>query len=279
MESIVKLTSNLANDKKLDLRLESAACKEWNTVQAWKIVDDTMQIRGGRGYETEKSLQDRGEQPVPVERTMRDSRINMIFEGSSEIMHLLMAREAVDKHLSVAGAMVDPRSTALDKARALPSIGIFYAAWYPTRWLKGVFTPWYGAYGRWAKHLRFVHRSAAKLARESFHGMALFREKLERRQVFLFRLVDVVNELFAMSATIARAVALEKRGAPEAKQAAELADAFCCNSRRVVKQRFKELWNNDDSTKVSLSRNVLNGDYKFMEAMPEKVAKYSAESK
>jgi len=279
MESIVKLTSNLANDKKLDLRLESAACKEWNTVQAWKIVDDTMQIRGGRGYETEKSLQDRGEQPVPVERTMRDSRINMIFEGSSEIMHLLMAREAVDKHLSVAGAMVDPKSTALDKARALPSIGIFYAAWYPTRWLKGVFTPWYGAYGRWAKHLRFIHRSAAKLARESFHGMALFREKLERRQVFLFRLVDVVNELFAMSATIARAVALEKRGAPEAKQAAELADAFCCNSRRVVKQRFKELWNNDDSTKVSLSRNVLNGDYKFMEAMPEKVAKYSAESK
>ena len=279
MESIVKLTSNLANDKKLDLRLESAACKEWNTVQAWKIVDDTMQIRGGRGYETEKSLQDRGEQPVPVERTMRDSRINMIFEGSSEIMHLLMAREAVDKHLSVAGAMIDPKSTAFDKVRALPSIGMFYAGWYPTRWLKGVFTPWYGAYGRWAKHLRFIHRSAAKLARESFHGMALFREKLERRQVFLFRLVDVVNELFAMSATIARAVALEKRGAPEAKQAAELADAFCCNSRRVVKQRFKELWNNDDSTKVSVSRSVLNGDYKFMEAMPEKVAKYSAESK
>ena len=61
MESIVKLTSYLANDKKLDLRLESAACKEWNTVQAWKIIDDTMQIRGGRGYETATRLRDRGE--------------------------------------------------------------------------------------------------------------------------------------------------------------------------------------------------------------------------
>lgn len=271
MESIVKLTSYLSNDKKLDLRLESAACKEWNTVQAWKIVDDTMQIRGGRGYETERSLRDRGEKPIPVERTMRDSRINLIFEGSSEIMHLLMAREAVDKHLSVAGSIVDPKSTTFDKLKALPGIGAFYAGWYPTRWLKGIFTPWYGAYGRWAAHLRFVHRSAARLARESFHGMVLFREKLERRQAFLFRLVDVVNELFAMSATIARAIALEKRKAPEAKQAAELADAFCRNSRRVIKQRFRSLWNNDDGTKVAVSRRVLDGSYRFLESMPEKL--------
>ncbi|MCH2211862.1 MAG: acyl-CoA dehydrogenase family protein [Fuerstiella sp.] len=269
MESIVKLTSYLANDKKLDLRLESAACKEWNTVQAWKIIDDTMQIRGGRGYETATSLRDRGEEPIPVERMMRDSRINLIFEGSSEIMHLLMAREAVDKHLSVAGAMIDPKSTAADRLKALPSIGAFYSGWYTTRWLKGVFTPWYGAYGRWSGHLRFIHRSAAKLARESFHGMALFREKLERRQMFLFRLVDVVNELFAMSATISRAITLEQRGAAEAKQAAELADAFCRSSRRVVKRRFKELWNNDDATKVAVSRKVLDGSYRFMESMPE----------
>jgi hypothetical protein len=203
---------------------------------------------------------------------MRDSRINLIFEGSSEIMHLLMAREAVDKHLSVAGAIIDPKATAFDKLKALPSIGAFYGGWYPTRWLKSIFTPWYGAYGRWAKHLRFIHRSAAKLARESFHGMALFREKLERRQAFLFRLVDVVNELFAMSATISRAIALEKRGAPEAKQAAELADAFCLNSRRVIKQRFKAIWSNDDGVKVSVSRRVLDGGYRFMEDMPDKLA-------
>jgi alkylation response protein AidB-like acyl-CoA dehydrogenase len=50
MESIVKLTTELANNKKLDLRLESAACKEWNTDKGWQILDDAMQIRGGRGY-------------------------------------------------------------------------------------------------------------------------------------------------------------------------------------------------------------------------------------
>ena len=122
MESIVKLTSYLANDKKLDLRLESAACKEWNTAQGYQIIDDTVQIRGGRGYETERSMRARGEEPMPAERLMRDCRINKIFEGSSEIMHLLMAREAVDKHLQVAGAMVDRRRPWVTSSRpCLPS--------------------------------------------------------------------------------------------------------------------------------------------------------------
>lgn len=274
MESIVKLTSFLANDKKLDLRLESAACKEWNSVHGWKIIDETMQIRGGRGYETEVSLRDRGEKPIAVERSMRDMRINMIFEGSSEIMHLLMAREAVDKHFSVANALIEPKSTTGDKIKALPKIAVFYAGWYPTRWMKTIFTPRYSEHGKWAKHLRFIHRSAAKLARESFHGMALYRDKLGlKKQVFLFRLVDIVNELFAMSATIARAIALEKRGAPEAKQAAELAEAFCCNSRRVVKERFGQIWGNEDDEKVAISRKVMDGDYEWMEAMPNRLSK------
>ena len=204
---------------------------------------------------------------MPVERIMRDSRINKIFEGSSEIMHLLMAREAVDKHLQVAGAMVDRKSTIGDKLKALPSISLFYAWWYPTRWLKGLFTPSYISYGRFASHLRFVHRAAAKCARESFHGMMVYRDKMERKQMFLFRLVDVVNELFAMSASVSRAIALEARGAPEAAAAQEAADHFCKKSRRVVEQRFHELWNNDDDAKVAFSRSVLKGEHIWMEKM------------
>jgi hypothetical protein len=236
---------------------------------SWDIIDETMQIRGGRGYETERSLASRGEDAWPVERLMRDARINKIFEGSSEIMHLLMAREAVDKHLQVAGAMVDPKATIGDKISALPKISVFYAWWYPTRWLKGLFTPSYLKFGKWAGHLRFIHRSAAKLARESFHGMIVYREKMERKQVFLFRLVDVVNELFAMTASVARAIAMEKRGAEGAAEAAMLADMFCNNSRRVVEERFYQLWNNDDDQKVAVTKSIMNDEHVWMEAMAD----------
>jgi alkylation response protein AidB-like acyl-CoA dehydrogenase len=265
MEAIVKLASEMSNDKKLDLRLESAACKEWNTHRGWLIVDDTMQIRGGRGYEKESSLRARGEQPIGVERMMRDFRINRIFEGSSEIMHLIMAREAVDTHLQVAGALVDRKASLGAKLAALPGIAGFYAWWYPTRWLGWGRWPRYGSFGRFAGHLRFVDRAARRLARASFHGMLVHREAMERRQMFLFRLVDVVMELFAMAASISRARAMAAAGEPDAARAGEIADLFCRTSRRRVDALFRELWQNDDRARYSVAQRVLAGEHRWLE--------------
>jgi alkylation response protein AidB-like acyl-CoA dehydrogenase len=266
MESIARLATSMADRGGFDIRLEAAACKEWNTVRGWEIVDDTMQIRGGRGYETERSLEGRGEQAVGVERMMRDFRINLIFEGSSEIMHLFMAREMVDKHLEVAGALADPDKTAADKLAALPRVASFYAWWYPTRWLGWGRWPRYAEFGKLAPHLRFVERQARKLARQSFHGMMRYQARLQNKQAFLFRLVDVANELFAMAASVTRAQALRKAGAPEAEEAAALADVFCRIARRRVRSLLGELWSNDDALRYRTAGDVLKGRHEWLES-------------
>ena len=265
MEAIAALATEMADRGGYDIRLEAAAAKEWNTDRTWEIVDDTMQIRGGRGYETEKSLKERGEQPIGVERMMRDYRINKIFEGSSEIMHLFMAREMVDKHLEVAGAMIDPDKGLSAKLSALPKMGAFYAAWYPTRWLGWGRWPRYSEFGSLATHLRFVERSARKLARASFHGMLRYQAKLQNKQAFLFRLVDVANELFATAATVARAQALGEKQRPEAAEARRLADLFCRISRRRVERLFDELWDNDDVQRYRAGVDVLDGRHEWLE--------------
>jgi alkylation response protein AidB-like acyl-CoA dehydrogenase len=266
MESIARLATTMADRGGQDIRLEAAACKEWNTARGWEIVDDTMQIRGGRGYETEESLAARGEAAVGVERMMRDFRINRIFEGSSEIMHLFMAREMVDKHLEVAGVLADPRARIGVKLAALPRAARFYAWWYPTRWVGWGRWPRHARFGRLARHLRFVERSARKLARESFHGMMRYGARLQNKQAFLFRLVDVANELFAMAASVSRAEALRRAGAPEAREAADLADVFCRISRRRVRQLFRELWENDDSARYRAAVEVLEGRQQWLES-------------
>jgi alkylation response protein AidB-like acyl-CoA dehydrogenase len=265
MEAVSDLAQSLADRQGYDIRLEAAAAKEWNTVRAWRIVDDTMQIRGGRGYETERSLEARGETPVGVERAMRDLRINLIFEGSSEIMHLFMAREAVDKHLEIAGPLVDPKVPLSEKIARLPRVAAFYARWYLGLWARGLVPPRHAGFGKLARHLRFVERASRKLARENFHGMVRFGASAERRQAFLFRLVDVANELLAMTASVTRAEALRAAGRPEAAQAAKLADHFCLATRRKVRALFRALWRNDDARAYRVGREVLAGEHAWLE--------------
>jgi alkylation response protein AidB-like acyl-CoA dehydrogenase len=265
MEAVSDLAQALADLHGYDIRLEAAAAKEWNTASAWRLIDSAMQVRGGRGYETEASLASRGETPVGVERWMRDMRINTIFEGSSEIMHLFMAREAVDKHLKIAGPMIDPKLGLGAKLSKLPEIAGFYLAWYPALWFRGLTTPRYAEFGNLARHLRFVERRGRKLARQIFHAMVVFGGRTERKQGFLFRTIDIADELFAMAATVSRAQALLQGGKPEGISAVQLAGAFCRQATRRVDRLFSELWNNDDDANYETGRKVLAGDFAWAE--------------
>jgi hypothetical protein len=176
-----------------------------------------------------------------------------------------MAREAVDKHLDVAGALIDPKKGVDEKMAALPGIGAFYAAWYPTRWLGWSWAPRYSEYGPMATHLRFAERNSRKLARQIFHGMVVYGPKLQNKQGFLFRIVDIANELFAMAASCSRAHAMEQTGHEHAAQAVELTDLFCRMSRRKIRRLHQDLWSNDDVRRYKVAQRVLAGRHAWLE--------------
>jgi alkylation response protein AidB-like acyl-CoA dehydrogenase len=264
MEAVSDLASGMADRGGYDIRLEAAMAKLWNTETAWRIVDDTLQIRGGRGYETADSLRSRGERPDPVERIMRDMRINLIFEGSSEIMRLFIAREAVDTHLKVAGPLIDPRATREQKFKALLRAAGFYLTWYPKLWFGWGWWFRFRDWGALAPHMRYCERTSRKLARTLFHCMIRFGPKLEKRQMVLGRLVDIGAELLAMSAVCAKARQDLARGGNDQKPV-ELADLFCRQSRRRIHDLLEDVFFNDDSRTYRVAQRTLAGEHAWLE--------------
>jgi len=271
MEAVVDITSNMADSKHFDIRLEAAIAKMWNTEVAWDIGNDALQIRGGRGYETHDSLKARGESPWPIERMIRDLRINLIFEGSSEIMRLFIAREAVDDHLKVAGALADPRASFGARIGATLKAAIFYAGWFPTRFIGWGRWPRYSEYGSLAGHVRWIDRTSRRLARNNFYQMVRFGPKLEKRQAILGRIVDIGAELFVMSCACVHADRLVREN-PSERTPAELADVFCHRARRRIEASFRDLYTNDDVKTYGVARRVLEGAYTWLEEGPISLA-------
>lgn len=266
LEAVLELSGQMADEGRNDIRIEAALAKLWSSEAACVIADELLQIRGGRGYETAESLAARGERAVPVEQLVRDLRINRIFEGSSEIMRLLIAREAVDAHLSAAGDLANAKAGLRQKAKAAAGASIFYAKWLPQLVFgKGQRPTAYREFGRLATHLRFVERCARKLARNTFYGMARWQAGLERKQGFLGRVVDIGAELFAMSAACVRAEAQRAADPDEGELAYRLADAFCRQATLRVEALLAALWTNTDDTDAALARDVLEGRYTWLE--------------
>ena len=261
MEAITWLTSSWADQAKVDIRIEAAMAKLFCTEALWKIVDLTMQLRGGRGYEKARSLEARGEPGYPVERIMRDCRINMILEGSSEIMKLFLAREAMDPHIKRAGALLNPKTSFMEKLTAGAKMSGFYTGWYFSQLFGSLTSSSFSDMGELAPHFKYIEKTSHTLARKLFNAMTVYQQGLEKRQLLLGRLVVIGTELFAMSAVCSYAVAISNKN----ESAIELADYFCQISRRKIENNFSDLSNNDDKATNHTAKRILNNEMLWLE--------------
>jgi hypothetical protein len=260
MESMTLLAaSHVDRDKHADVRLEAALCKLWATEATWRIVNDAVQIRGGRGYETAASLKARGEPGIALERMLRDCRINTIFEGSSEIMRLFIAREMLDPHLKAGAAVLNSQLPWQRRLGAAAKAGWFYLRWYPKQWLPNIFATSGLNLPAGGKHLRYVARTNRRLARAIFHAMLRHGPKLEREQLLLGRFVDIGAELFAMTAVCLRGGRMLSNGEPAAgrEELPGLMDYFCEAARLRIEQHFHALHHNVDPAARQIAKKLL----------------------
>lgn len=301
MDAVTWLTSAMADDKHRDIRLEAALAKLFCTEVSWKIVDDTLQIRGGQGYETASSLAARGMDYWPVERALRDVRINRIIEGTSDIMHLFIAREALDPHLSRMKPLLSSKVPVNVKIVAALKMAAFYAVWYPKQWFPSIIyvmnlvvfflnLPLFGFINSYKAfilttvlvvildfasrvrdplprvlrdHMNYVRLTSKRLAREIFHKMLKYRQKLESKQSILNRIVDIGTEMFAISATCSYAAKLAKEGKTNA---VELADSFCSEARKRIEGSFEDGGAaNTDCQNLKIAKKILNKEFEWME--------------
>jgi hypothetical protein len=264
MEAVTYLTSHMADDPKVDIRIEAAMAKLFCSELSWKVIDETMQFRGGRGYEKASSLKARGEKGYPIERMMRDTRINRIIEGTTDIMKLFLAREAMDPHLKVAAEILKKNVSMEKKLHAGVKLAAFYGKWYPTQWLNSSLWASHTDLGELSKHFSYVETTSHKLARTIFHYIGLYQNRLERKQNILGILMEIGTELFAMASTCSYAKH-KMDNDPTDSTPKYLADVFCLNAKRKISRLFEDLTDNDDKKENKLAKSVLKGDLKWLE--------------
>jgi len=261
MKSMVYLTCAFADHKNADIRLEAAAAKYFCSETLYRILDDYLQVRGGRGYERAKSLYERGERPTSVEMAIRDMRVGRIFEGSSQVMHLIMAREALDTHFKLVMPIIQPKpGQKVGKGEAMMKAAGFYSTWLPK-----LFMPETGHHFD-AKHLNEVNRkhlsyagkTSKLLARRLFATMAKYGPKLEKEQLILGNFVDIGVDLFVMATSLSYADHLVGEN-PADDSPQELADLFCREARRRIEANFRAVKSNNNRSYRKVAGLFMDG--------------------
>ena len=249
LESMSYLTAGLIDRTGVDYSLEGACCKVFGTEVLWETINDALQIAGGNGFMNE----------YPYGRALRDSRINMIFEGTNEILRMLIAltgfKELGDQLKEVQHALKSP----------LRERGVLTG--YGRKRMKGVITQ---------DRLTRVHPSLAPEADQVGKYAGVFAnaaetilrrhgKKVVDREYQHERLANVVIDLFAQIAVLSRVTAsIAKKGEEKAAGEVEIARWFCHHALHRMVGNLKALERNRDGLTTSISDRVYeSGGYPF----------------
>lgn len=249
LECATYLTAGIVDGKVTDYSLESAICKVMGSEMLWSTVNETLQIAAGIGYMND----------YPYERILRDARINLIFEGTNEILRCFIALSGMQgpgKELSeVVKALREPikgfgllSDFAIRKARSV--LG-------RERLLR--------AHPVLSREAVVFEEMTAALAGVTESTLRKHGREIAERQYVQRRIADMAIDLYAIAACISRTTrAIEMRGEEGARREIDLTSVFTSAANKRLVQNMRDFERNDDELRKDVaSRAYTDGGYPF----------------
>jgi acyl-CoA dehydrogenase family member 9 len=217
IESMTYLTAGLVDTAGGGWPIECAACKIYGSETRWRTSSEALQIAGGLGYMRE----------YPYERMLRDSRINMIYEGTNEVLRA---------YLGMVGLQTPPGDARGGLSKAHPAL---------------------------AREAGVIEKYAADLRRRIDEAVARHRDKIAEMQHLQRRVADMAIDLFAGAACMSRTtLAIRERGDGGAHREIELCRAAVASAERRLDTTARSFDDNDDDARDALaSRAYADGGY------------------
>lgn len=261
LEAVMALCGAWANQK-ADLRLESAAAKIIGSEWYWDVVNDLFQVRGGRGFMTVESQRKCGEPAIPAMRMLRDARINLVWEGTSEILRVWMAREALSPYIEQGLAFLQGSPSKKIEAP------LYFARMALRSCLPSLVPGRAGRlFGRdYARWVRLIESTARRLTLATLAVTIRHRQSLNHKQLLLQNLVNDSLWLFPMAATLWYAAQPEVQAKPGM---AELCHYLCHDIAEKLhppSSTMKRIRGHRKDTRVyTLAKNIMQGEYAWLE--------------
>jgi acyl-CoA dehydrogenase family protein 9 len=228
LESMVYLTTDWIDRGVHDYSMESAICKVFGSETMWDNVNRALQIAGGNGY-----MKD-----YPFERALRDSRINLIFEGTNEILRLFIALTGLQ---SVATQLKGTQE-ALKRLFEEPIKGFGAFSGYAAKRIRQQFSPDMAKslHPLLSPQIKHLGKSIADLSEVSEMLIRKYRKDIVEEQHDLRRVADIAIDIFAMSATLARVTSeIKEKGEDSTLHSRQIAAVFCSQARRRIRDNIR----------------------------------------
>jgi acyl-CoA dehydrogenase family protein 9 len=238
LESMVYLTTGLIDRGDVDYSIESAICKVYAADALWRTANDAMQIAGGIGYSKD----------YPYEQALRDARINMIFEGTNEVLRAFIALSGMQEHAQYLKRVGQALRNPLAELGILTDYAIHRLKdTVKTERLTGIDESVDAEVAQFETYARELHLAVEKV-------LSKYRKKIIHQEFLLARIADMAIGLFGMIAVISRVdTIIKQKGVESAQRELMLTKGYCEQTWREIRRNSRQIDNNIDQLRRDIA--------------------------